>query len=89
MTAPQSTRGVVWAYLVITPGQTAHEIARCALGKRGPTSASIQSGSTRELLLRMEKAGQVTRHSEYRPQQGRHADLWYAVPGAFAIGGTS
>lgn len=80
-----TTRGMLWSYLVICPGRTAHEIARGALGKRGPTSASIQSGSTLRLLQAMERDGQVTRQQVRRPGQGKPVSEWYAVPGVFAI----
>lgn len=84
--APRSTREVLWSYLVISPGRTAHEIARGALGKRGPTSSHIYSGSTLQLLIKMETAGQVRRCTVSRPGQGKPVSEWYAVPGAFAIG---
>jgi hypothetical protein len=74
-----TSREVIWSWLDLHPGRTAYEIARCALGKRGPTGASVQSGSTLKLLHRMEKSGQVTRQPEYRAQQGREVDLWYAA----------
>ena len=80
-----TTREVIWSFLVISPGCTAHEIARKALGKTGPTSASIQSGSTAQLLTKMERSGQVMRQQVRRPGQGRPVSEWYAVPGAFAI----
>ncbi|HKO23674.1 MAG TPA: hypothetical protein VJY65_02920 [Chloroflexota bacterium] len=84
MLAATDKRAVIWSWLVIRPGQTAHEIARGALGKRGPTSSSIKADTP--LLQRMERAGQLTSRREWRPQQGRKVTLWYAVPGAFAIG---
>lgn len=80
-----TSREIIWSWLVLHPGRTAYEVARGALGKRGPTGAHVQSGGTLKLLHRMEKAGQVTRQSEYRAQQGRLVDLWYAAPGAFGI----
>jgi len=77
------TRALIWAYLVVSPGRTAHEIARGALGKRGPTSASIPDASG--ICQRMQRDGQLTSRREYRPQQGREVTVWYAVPGAFAV----
>lgn len=77
------TRALIWSYLVVSPGRTSREIARCALGKRGPISSSIPD--PRALCQRMERDGELTSRREYRAQQGREVTLWYAVPGAFRI----
>lgn len=83
MTSPR--RAIIWSFLVVSPGRTAFEIGRAALGRTGPTSASVNSGAIQYLLARMERDGQVTRRREYRAQQGREVSIWYAVPGAFAV----
>lgn len=75
-------RRTVWAYLAANPGRTAHEIARCALRRTGPTPAVIQ-GNTLDLCRRMERDGLLTSEREYRSQQGREVSLWHAVPDAF------
>ena len=68
-------RRLIWDHLTAHPGLTVSEIARGGLRLN-------HAGSARQLLERMEHAGQVTRRTEYRAQQGKRVSLWYAVPGA-------
>lgn len=81
----RQTRELVWSWLILRPGATSYEIAQQCLRDRRGSGGTVRAGSTFNLLTRMERAGQVTRETEYRAQQGRIVTLWYAAPGAFRI----
>src|SRR5450755_1084739 len=77
MPARVTRRARILAYLEKYPGRTAYEIG-VALEARRPNGSV--AGSVFQLLRDMERRAQVVATKEFRPQQGRPANLWHLAP---------
>ena len=71
-------RARILAFLESHPGCTAYEIC-LALNVRPPNGTTV-AGSVFQLLRDMERKGQVVALKVFRPQQGRHVNLWQLAP---------
>ena len=82
MTAARVTkRARILAYLEEHPGRTAYEIC-VALDARRPNGTV--AGSVLQLRRDMERNAQVVATKQFRPQQGRHVNLWRLAPAGTA-----